>query len=177
MMAGVTEFGANVRVALDAKLRSRIHVGKARALEFAQGKPASIMRVVAITADQARFGVPSQSPLQVGVAPRRMTGQTVSAPGMPNIGDRLALRMQAPAPMAALAIRVINRHGRLPVDIFVADSAFLRALRKRTDDGLGSPRTHRVPDHCRAGNPENDHPEKKQCRGKGSAFSGFALIV
>lgn len=179
MMAGVTKLGAHVRVALNTKLGGRIHIGKARALEFAQGEPAPIVRVVTIAADQARLGVPAQSPLQMGVAPRCMTGQTVSAPRMPNIGDRLTLRVQAPAPMAALAIRVIDRHGVLSVDVFVADSAFLRAFGKGAYDGLGPPRTHRGPHHRRAGNAKDEGQgnEKRQLRGQPATSSRFIAVV
>jgi hypothetical protein len=96
---------------------------------------------------------------------------------MPNIGDRLALRVQAPAPMATLAIRVIDRHGVLSVYVFVADSAFLRALRKRTDDGLGPPRAHRGPHHRRTCNAKGEDSEKRQVRGQPATSSRFIAVV
>lgn len=91
MMAGVTKLGGHVPVAFDAELRSRIHVGKSRAIEFAQGEAPAIVRIVAIATDQARFGMSAQSPLQVGIASGGVAGETIPAARVANIRHRLTL--------------------------------------------------------------------------------------
>ena len=174
MMAGVTKLGAHVPVALDAQLRGRIHIGKARAIEWAQGKALAVVRIVAVAADQARFGVSPQSPLQVGIASGRVASEAIPAARVANIRHRFAFRVQASAAVARFAVRVVDRHRGLPVHILVADPAFLGAFGKSARDGLGTPRTHGAPHHRRAGDAKNECGEEQQ--GRGESANSFRVF-
>ena len=65
--------------------------------------------------DQARFGMSAQPPLQVGIASGGVAGEAIPAARVANVRHRLALRVQAPSPVAAFAVRVVDRHRDLPV--------------------------------------------------------------
>ena len=177
VMAGIAELGAHVPVALDAELGSRIHVGKSRAIEFAQREPTAIVRIVAVTTDQARFGMSAQPPLQVGIASGGVAGEAIPAARVANVRHRLALRVQAPSPVAAFAVRVVDRHRDLPVHVLVADPTFFRAFGKSAHDGFGAPRTHWTPHHRRASDPENQCGQDQERRVKGSVFLWIVLCV
>ena len=161
MVTRVAELCPYVGVTLDAELRRRIHVGKARTFEFAQGEPLSIMGVVAIATDQTGLRMPAEAPLQVGIPARRMAGQTIRAAGMANIRHGLTLGVKASTPVAALAVRMVRGHPGGPVNRLVAILAFVGPHRHSSGDGFGAPRTHGLPGNRRARESQNRTEKQK----------------
>ena len=80
-----------------------------------------------------------------------MTGQAVRAVGMANIADGFTFGVKVPAPVAALAIRMIRGHHVSAVNRIVAIRALISPHTHGSRYGLGASRTDGLPSHRSAG--------------------------
>lgn len=145
VMRGHVLRGCDIRVTGNTKLRRPIHIGERHRFTGPQELSRRRVRVVAIRAEEACTRMSAGTPLEMTISARHVTSEAVLIGRVSDLQRIFAIRMEAPRPVAAIAVLVIRRDLCATLHFIVAQRALVGVYGRGPDNSRSTSRPNGLP--------------------------------